>query len=101
MRNNKDILITGPDKGNGVVVLDRRFYMSKIYDIVNDESKFLKLSSDPKLGSVGKLRRFLRILRNKDFFTKKQYYNLYPCSSQHSRIYGTPKTHKLKSPTDT
>ena len=101
MRNNKDILITGPDKGNGVVVLDRRFYMSKIYDIVNDESKFLKLSSDPTLGSVGKLRRFLRILRNKDFFTKKQCYNLYPCGSQPSKIYGTPKTHKLKSHTDT
>ena len=45
LRNNKDILITRPDKGNGVVILDRRFYMSKIYDIVNDESKFLKLSS--------------------------------------------------------
>ena len=44
LQNDKDILITRPDKGNGVV-LDRRFYMSKIYDIVNDESKFLKLSS--------------------------------------------------------
>ena len=101
MLNDKDILITEPDKGNGVVVLDRRVYMSKIYDIVNDESKFLKLSSDPTLGSVGKLRRFLRILRNKDFFTKKQYYNLYPCGSQPSKIYGIPKTHKLKSRPDT
>ena len=43
LRNNKDILITRPDKGNEVVILDRRFYMSKIYDIVNDESKFSKL----------------------------------------------------------
>ena len=56
LQNDKDILITRPDKGNGVV-LDRRFYMSKIYDIVNDESKFLKLSSDPTL------RR-----KDKDFF---------------------------------
>ena len=43
LRNNKDILITTLDKGNGVIILDRRFYMSNIYDIVNDESKFLKL----------------------------------------------------------
>ena len=57
LRNNKDISITRPDKENGVVILDRRFYMSKIYDIVNDESKFLKLSSDPTL------RR-----KDKDFF---------------------------------
>ena len=45
------------DKRNGVVILDRWSYMSKIYDIVNDESKFLKLSSDPTL------RR-----KDKDFF---------------------------------
>ena len=43
LRNNKDILITTPDKGKRVIILDRRFYMSNIYDIVNDESKFLKL----------------------------------------------------------
>ena len=90
LRNNKDILITRPDKGNGVVILNRRFYMSNIYDIANDESKFLKLSSDPTL------RR-----KNKDFFTKEQYDNIYPCGSQPARIYGTPKTHTLKSPTDT
>ena len=43
---------------------------------------------------------FLRILKNKDFFTKQQY-NIYPCGSQPARIYSTPKAHKLKSPTDT
>ena len=95
-------MITRPDKGNGgVVILDRRFYISKIYDIVNDELKFWKLSSDPTLRREGKLLRFLRIFKNKDFFTKERYDNLYHCGSQPARIYGTPKTHKLKSPTDT
>ena len=96
LRNNKDILITRPDKGNGAVIVDRL-----LYDIVNDASKFLKLSSDPTLRREGKLQRFLRTLKNKDFFTKEQYDNIYPCGSQPARIYGTPKTHKLKSPTDT
>ena len=53
--------------------------MSNIYDIVNDESKFLKLSSDSILRREGKLQRFLRILKNKDFFTKEQYDNIHPC----------------------
>ena len=101
LRNNKDILTTRSDKENGVVILNRRFYMSKIYDIVNDKSKFLKLSSDATLRSEGKLQRLLRILKNKGFFTKEQYDNIYPCGSQPARIYGTPKTHKLRSPTDT
>ena len=99
LRNNKDILITRPDKGNGVDIIDRQFYMSKIYHIVNDEPKFLKLSSDPTLRRKGKLQRFLRILKNKGFFTKEQYDNIYPYGSQPARIYGIPKTQK--SPTDT
>ena len=75
--------------------------MSKIYDIVNDELKFWKLSSDPTLRREGKLLRFLRILKNKDFFTKERYDDIYQCGSQPARTYGTSKTHKLKSPTDT
>ena len=93
-------MITRPDKGNRVVILDRRFYMSKIYDTANGESKFLKLSSDPILRREGKLQRFLCILKSKDFFTKEQYDNIYPCGSQPARIYGTPMTHKLKSSRD-
>ena len=56
LRNNKDILIARPDKGNGVVIVYRWFYMSRMYDIVNDASKFLKLSSDFTLRREGKLQ---------------------------------------------
>ena len=28
LRNNKDILITKPDKGNGVIIVNRAIYMS-------------------------------------------------------------------------
>ena len=38
------------------------------------------------------------MFKNNDFFTKEQYDNIYPCDSQSARIYGTPKTNKLKSP---
>ena len=47
--------------------------MSRMHDIVNDTSKFLKLSSDATLRRGRKLQRFLRSLRNQDFFTKEQY----------------------------
>ena len=70
--------------------------MSRMYDIVNDVSKFLKLSSDPTLRSEGKLQRFLRTFKNKE-----QYDTICPCGSQPARKYGSPMTHKLKSPTDT
>ena len=87
LRNNKDILITRPNKGNEVVLVDRWLYMYRMYDIVNDASKLLKLSSDPTLRKEGKPQRFLRTLKNKDFFTKEQYDNIYLCGSQPARTW--------------
>ena len=49
LRKNKDIVITKPDKGNGVVILDRKFYNNAVEEIISDSSKFEKLSEDPTL----------------------------------------------------
>ena len=67
LRNNKDILITKPDKGNGVIIVNRAIYMSSLYEIINDTSKFLKLPSDPTIWKEGELQRFLRTLNKKVF----------------------------------
>ena len=37
---NKDIVILKPDKGNGVVVLNKLDYIKGINDIINDKQKF-------------------------------------------------------------
>ena len=42
-RKNKDIIITKPGKGNGVVVLDKKLYDDTIPEIISDTSKFEKL----------------------------------------------------------
>ena len=87
LRNNKDILITKPDKGNGVIIVNTAIYMSSLYEIINDTLKFLKLPPDPTIGREGKLQRFLRTLNKEDFFSKE-----YPNGSQPARLYGNPKT---------
>ena len=48
-RKNKDVVITKPDKGNGVVILDRKLYNKTIQEIVFDTSKFEKLNEHPTL----------------------------------------------------
>ena len=35
IRDNKDILITKPDKDNGVIIVNRAIYMSSLYEIIN------------------------------------------------------------------
>ena len=46
LRKNKDIVITKPDKGNRVVILDRKLYNNTIEEIISDTSKFKKLNED-------------------------------------------------------
>ena len=43
------------------------------------------------------LQRFLRKLKQKNFFNEIEYDKLYPSGSTSTRIYGTPKMHKFFS----
>ena len=63
LQNNKDIVICKPDKGNGVVILDRHLYDKEIMKLVDDKTKFKKLDSDPTMKREGALQRFLRKLK--------------------------------------
>ena len=45
----KNIIITKPDKGNGVVILDQKLYNIATQKIISDTSKFRKLDEDPYL----------------------------------------------------
>ena len=40
------IIICRPDKRNGVVILDRTFFISSMKKLLNDEKKLKKLSTD-------------------------------------------------------
>ena len=48
----------------------------------------------------GQFQRFLRTLKNKDFFTDESYDKIYPSGSKPASIYGLPKIHKLNSNKD-
>ena len=96
LSKNTDIVITKPDKGNGVVILNRKDYDNMINDILNDRLKFKKLDHDPTLLREGKLQRYLLKLKKKGFFSDDDYKMVYPTGSSLARVYGLPKTHKVK-----
>ena len=78
LRKNKDIFITKPDKGNGVVILDQKLYPNGIEEIISDTSKFEKLKKDPDLKREASLQRYLRKLKQKNFFNEIEHDKLYP-----------------------
>ena len=86
-----------PNKGNGVVILDQKFYNNAIEEILSDTSKFEKLNEDPTLKCEASLQRFLDKLKQKNFFKETEFDKLYPSGSPPARIYDTPKMHKFSS----
>ena len=74
-------MILRPDKGNGVVILDRQEYDKGLFKIINDTTKFRVLTSDPTLTREGKLQRYLRELRKKGHFDPEVYEAIYPSGS--------------------
>ena len=63
LRENKDIVITHPDKGNGVVIMNRKDYDKVMYDILENNSKFKRLKKDPTLLKEERLQCFIRTLK--------------------------------------
>ena len=55
-----------PDKGNGVVILDRKLYNNTIEEIISDTSRFEKLNEEPMLKREVSLQRFLHKLKQKN-----------------------------------
>ena len=97
LRRNKDLVITKLDKGNGVVILDRKLYKNAVEDIISVTSIFEKLSENPTLKHEISLQRFLRELKQKTFLNEIEYDKLYPSGSAPARIYGTLKINKFSS----
>ena len=89
---NKDIFITNPNNGNGVVILDRKLNHNAIQEIILDTCKFEKFNEDLTLKREAPLQRFLRKLKQKNVFNEIEYDKLYPSGSDPSLlIFGTPK----------
>ena len=97
LRKNKNIIITTPDKGNGVVILDPKLYNNSIKEKVSDTSKLEKLNQQATLKREASLQRFLPKLKQKNLFNEIEYDKLYSSGSAPARIYATPKMHQFSS----
>ena len=103
LANKRDLIIQKSDKGNSIVLSDKKVYLERMLDIVSDASKFMCLS--PSIIKPGKelqyidkheekLRIFLIKLLNSGKITKIEYDKLYPRGSKPGILYGLPNIHK-------
>ena len=77
LKSDKSIVILRPDKGNGVVVLDRNQYDNAIKEIISDITKFKELPEYVTIKREAKLQRFLGTLKNEKKCLNDVDYNLF------------------------
>jgi hypothetical protein len=97
LQKDDTIVIIKPDKGNGIVVLDRTDYISKMHDILSDENKFVPMIDDPVKTTIkreDKVQTFLKRLKNNGVISEEIYKKLVPTGSRPGILYGLPKIHK-------
>ena len=105
LKRRDDIVITKPDKGSGVVVMDKSEYIHLLSEAsVNDTSKFRPVSSErPK--TRGRPSKHYHPLLAKEVLVKSTItrilphavaQSLCPTGSRLAHLYGLPKTHKEK-----
>ena len=68
LRSQKNIIITYPDKGKGLVILNRSDYMKSMMELISDKKKFIKLTNDTTIKQKQALQRTLHKLNKKKHF---------------------------------
>ncbi len=97
LSSNKDIIIHKSDKGNSVVIVDRADYLKRMQEMVDDVSKFEKISvKDGKDYNfmVKETRDVDNLLKKLLGMTGPERSKLSPDGPNPARLYGLPKIHK-------
>ena len=91
---NKDIVVQKADKGNTLVILNRKDYVWKMKNILNDSSKFHKVSMDHDIilnhliHMENRVTDVLKNLRENKEISIEQYKDLSPSGSRPGIMYG-------------
>ena len=101
LSKDKNIVILKPDKGNGVVLLNKQDYINKVNTILSDSSKFETIN-DTAIKLVhrleSKIRLFLGKLKKDSVISDSTYNDLAPTGTRPGILYGLPKIHKENVP---
>ena len=102
LKKNKNIVISRPDKGSGVVILNRKDYVQKMEDVLSQKDKFELIGNaeenDTTIQQERALQAFLLRARKNGHISKEEYDRVRPVGSCRPRLYGVPKIHKPGAP---
>ena len=100
---NKDIIVQKRDKGNTIVLLNRKDCVCKMKKIINGKLRFQKVYIDhdkifnPHIHMENRVTDVLKNLRDKKEISIEQYKDLNSSGSRPGIMYGSAKFHKIVS----
>ena len=92
LRENGDIIIKEADKGSGVVIMNKEFYVRKIDLLLSDTTTYREISENLDTTIMKKMKSFTT--KHKRILTKKEAQFISEFPAKTSRLYGLPKLHK-------
>ena len=102
LSKDNSITICRPDKGRGVVILNKSDYSNKMYDILNDKTKFQEIqNTDPLLYTLraeDKINNKIRIFKKLKIIDDDLSSTLTVSGTSPGILYGLPKIHKTGVP---
>ena len=94
LRSDDSIIITRPDKGNGVVIVSRLDYLNKMKKLISDGTKFKHLKQNPTKSREESLFAYLRKIKKDGIIDDVTFHRILPSGSSPGVLYGLPKVHK-------
>ena len=98
LKKDSNIVISRPDKGKGVVIMDKDEYIHKMNTLLSDKTKYKPLPHTDTLKHIiaieDKLNRITRSIKSSTF----NHQHLHISGTTPGIMYGVPKTHKPSIP---
>ena len=93
LRTDKEHLILTADKGVVLVVIDKKDYIQKINQLLDDNNTYRPLKMDPTNRLKNRLINILRSLKTEGRL-EDHTYKMYPTGASSPKLYGLPKIQK-------
>ncbi|EFN64518.1 hypothetical protein EAG_01380, partial [Camponotus floridanus] len=94
LSDHPNIIITRADKRNVTVVLDRDIYITKMQNLLFDDSTYTVITKDSTKKVCNNLKSLLARWRKFDYISISRYKSLLLTDGIIPRAYGLPKIHK-------
>ena len=83
-----------PDKGNGIVLINKTEYNVAMRKLFSDCSKFKVIQKDPTLTRLKTTQNYVNTMFKRNEISEEEKKQLRPMAAQLGRPHGLPKTHK-------